>query len=103
MFQKAGINLDKPMVAMCGSGMSACWIIAAGLLCGVKTVPLYDVSITCCAPPRSMLLAAIVTVYNQLVCNAYHWLVEWSLLMWALYNKDTCIIHTLSYGPKVLL
>lgn len=46
VFQQAGVNLDKPMVAMCGSGMTACWVIVAGLLCGVKTIPLYDVS-TC--------------------------------------------------------
>jgi len=45
VFQQAGVKLDKPMVAMCGSGMTACWVIVAGLLCGVKTVPLYDVSI----------------------------------------------------------
>ena len=46
VFQQAGVDLDKPMVAMCGSGMTACWIVAAGLLCGVKAVPLYDVSVT---------------------------------------------------------
>ena len=44
MFQQAGVNLDKPMVATCGSGITACWIVVAALLCGVKTIPLYDVS-----------------------------------------------------------
>ena len=29
--------------------------------------------------------------------------IQWDLLMWTLDNKDTCIIHTLSYGPKCSL
>ena len=44
VFGQAGVDLNKPMVAMCGSGMTACWVIVAGLLCGAKTIPLYDVS-----------------------------------------------------------
>ena len=31
-------------MATCGSGITACWIVVAGLLCGMKSVPLYDVS-----------------------------------------------------------
>ena len=34
------------------------------------------------------------TVITSLVRN---------LLMWILKNEDTCIIHTLSYGPKVAI
>ena len=44
VFQEAGVDLDKPVVATCGSGITACWIVVAGLLCGMKSVPLYDVS-----------------------------------------------------------
>ena len=37
VFQEAGVDLDKPIVA-------TCWIVMAGLLCGMKSVPLYNVS-----------------------------------------------------------
>ncbi|XP_065906813.1 thiosulfate sulfurtransferase-like isoform X1 [Dysidea avara] len=46
VFQEAGVDLDKPVVASCGSGITACWIVVAGLLCGMKSVPLYDNSWT---------------------------------------------------------
>ena len=55
VFQQAGVDLDKPMVAMCGGGITACWVIAAGLMCGVKTIPIYDVSVT----------VTSVTLYQQ--------------------------------------
>ena len=44
MFDQAGVDLNKPIVAMCGGGISSCWILVAALLCGAKTVALYDVS-----------------------------------------------------------
>ena len=42
-FEKAGIDLDKPLIASCGSGITACWIAFAASLLG-KEVPVYDVS-----------------------------------------------------------
>lgn len=53
VFQEAGVDLDKPIVATCGSGITACWIVMAGLLCGMKSVPLYDVSLPGKMRPRS--------------------------------------------------
>lgn len=42
-FKAAGIDLDKPILATCGSGVTACWIAFAASLLG-KEVPVYDVS-----------------------------------------------------------
>ncbi|ATY33856.1 sulfurtransferase [Sphingomonas psychrotolerans] len=40
-FAQAGIDLDKPLVATCGSGITACVIAFAGHLIG-RDVPVYD-------------------------------------------------------------
>ncbi|XP_041363650.1 3-mercaptopyruvate sulfurtransferase-like [Gigantopelta aegis] len=42
MFTEAGIHLDKPVVASCGSGVSACCLVLAAHLCGNDNVPVYD-------------------------------------------------------------
>ena len=71
VFQQAGVNLDKPMVATCGSGMTACWVIIAALLCGVKTVPLYDVSsIMAYTISIAQLLTSTIS-YRRL--GIFHW------------------------------
>ena len=47
-FSHAGVDLNKPIIATCGSGVTACWIAFAASLLG-KDIPVYDVSliITC--------------------------------------------------------
>ena len=42
-FTKAGVDLNKPIIATCGSGVTACWISFAASLLG-KEIPVYDVS-----------------------------------------------------------
>ena len=42
-FEKAGVDLNKPMVASCGSGITAC-TLALGVAILGKEVPVYDVS-----------------------------------------------------------
>ncbi len=42
MFDEAGIDLDKPMIATCGSGMTAAAIVFASHLLGKSDVALYD-------------------------------------------------------------
>lgn len=45
-FEKAGVDLDKPMLTSCGSGVTAC-ILSLGLyLVGKKDVPVFDGSWT---------------------------------------------------------
>ena len=41
-FQQAGIDLSKPIVAHCGSGVTACPVLFAATLCGAKDLALYD-------------------------------------------------------------
>ncbi|MDT8758957.1 sulfurtransferase [Sphingomonas psychrotolerans] len=41
LFADAGLNLDQPLVATCGSGITACVIAFAGHLIG-RDVPVYD-------------------------------------------------------------
>ena len=43
-FKGAGLDLSKPVVAMCGSGVSACWSIFAANLSSQKELALFDVS-----------------------------------------------------------
>ena len=47
VFQQAGVDFSKPVITMCTSGMVSSWIVACGLMCGWKDVPLYDVSVMC--------------------------------------------------------
>lgn len=44
-FLKAGVDLNKPIIATCGSGVTACWISLAASLLG-KEIPVYDGSWT---------------------------------------------------------
>jgi len=41
-FKAAGVNLDRPVVASCGSGMTACVVLFALILIGKYDVALYD-------------------------------------------------------------
>jgi thiosulfate/3-mercaptopyruvate sulfurtransferase len=41
-FDDAGVDLDKPMVATCGSGITACVLLFGGHLLGKEDVRLYD-------------------------------------------------------------
>jgi thiosulfate/3-mercaptopyruvate sulfurtransferase len=41
-FKAAGINLDKPMVASCGSGVTACVLALGAYIAGKKQVAVYD-------------------------------------------------------------
>lgn len=41
-FREAGIDLNKPIVAHCGSGVTACPVLFAATLCGAKDLALYD-------------------------------------------------------------
>ena len=43
-FSHAGVDLNKPIIATCGSGVTACWIAFAASLLG-KDIPVYDVSL----------------------------------------------------------
>ncbi len=42
LFAKAGIKLDQPIVASCGSGVTAVVVILALTALGVRDVTLYD-------------------------------------------------------------
>ena len=42
-FKANGVDLSKPVAAMCGSGVTACWPIFTAHLCNQKEMPLYDV------------------------------------------------------------
>ncbi len=42
VFREAGVDLDKPLVAICGSGLTACVISFAAHLLGRDDVPVYD-------------------------------------------------------------
>lgn len=41
-FEHAGINLSLPIICTCGSGITACVVGFAALLCGAKEVSIYD-------------------------------------------------------------
>jgi thiosulfate/3-mercaptopyruvate sulfurtransferase len=41
-FDRAGIDLDKPIATSCGSGVTACVVAFALYLIGVENVPVYD-------------------------------------------------------------
>lgn len=42
LFTEAGIDLNKPITASCGSGVTACCLVLASYLCGKKDTCLYD-------------------------------------------------------------
>eukprot|EP00128_Syssomonas_multiformis_P018589 Colp12_sorted_trinity150504_noHs@34671 len=42
ILQKSGVDLEKPLVASCGSGMTACVVAFAANLVGKKDVAVYD-------------------------------------------------------------
>ncbi|KAK3601837.1 hypothetical protein CHS0354_041758 [Potamilus streckersoni] len=42
LFRNSGVDLQKPLVATCGSGVTACCIALAAFLCGKEDVQIYD-------------------------------------------------------------
>ncbi|MEG3767866.1 sulfurtransferase [Alteromonas sp. 14N.309.X.WAT.G.H12] len=42
IFKQAGVDLRKPIVCSCGSGVTACIVGVAALLCGANNVKVYD-------------------------------------------------------------
>ncbi|XP_055458894.1 3-mercaptopyruvate sulfurtransferase [Psammomys obesus] len=42
MFQEKKVDLSKPLVATCGSGVTACHVALGAFLCGKPDVPVYD-------------------------------------------------------------
>ena len=42
MFEEKGIDLSKPVVATCGSGVSACDLALGAYMCGKEDVRVYD-------------------------------------------------------------
>ncbi|XP_029445927.1 3-mercaptopyruvate sulfurtransferase-like [Rhinatrema bivittatum] len=42
MFQQKGIDFSKPIVASCGSGVTACHVALAAFLCGKENIAIYD-------------------------------------------------------------
>lgn len=42
VFENSGIDLNKPLIASCGSGVTACCIVLAAHLCGKDDVAVYD-------------------------------------------------------------
>lgn len=46
LFEESKVDLNKPMLATCGTGMTACCISLAAFLCGKEDIPVYDGSWT---------------------------------------------------------
>ncbi|WP_338517479.1 sulfurtransferase [Alteromonas gracilis] len=42
MFNKAEVDLAKPIICTCGSGVTACVVGFAALMCGATQVSVYD-------------------------------------------------------------
>ncbi|XP_053324653.1 3-mercaptopyruvate sulfurtransferase [Spea bombifrons] len=42
LFQEKGIDLSRPLVATCGSGVTACHVALASFLCGKEDTAIYD-------------------------------------------------------------
>lgn len=42
LFQEKKVDLSKPLVATCGSGVTACHVALGAYLCGKPDVPIYD-------------------------------------------------------------
>lgn len=42
LFQEKKVDLSKPLVATCGSGVTACHVALGAFLCGKPNVPVYD-------------------------------------------------------------
>ncbi|XP_012331816.1 3-mercaptopyruvate sulfurtransferase isoform X3 [Aotus nancymaae] len=42
LFQEKNVDLSKPLVATCGSGVTACHAVLGAYLCGKPDVPIYD-------------------------------------------------------------
>lgn len=43
VYADVGIDLSKPVITMCGSGMSSCTLVLAAHVCGCPDVALYPV------------------------------------------------------------
>jgi thiosulfate/3-mercaptopyruvate sulfurtransferase len=46
IFARAGVDLDKPVVGTCGSGITACTTALAAYLLGRDDVAVYDASLS---------------------------------------------------------
>ena len=44
VFASHGVSLDRPVIATCGSGMTACWIALAAEAADNQEIPVYVVS-----------------------------------------------------------
>jgi thiosulfate/3-mercaptopyruvate sulfurtransferase len=42
LFKEKKVDLSKPLVATCGSGVTACHVVLGAFLCGKSDVPVYD-------------------------------------------------------------
>ncbi|KAL5019335.1 hypothetical protein ScPMuIL_005057 [Solemya velum] len=42
LFEGAGVDLERPIVVSCGSGVTACCLALAAHICGLRDVPVYD-------------------------------------------------------------
>lgn len=42
VFEDAGVDLSKPLITSCGSGITACVVYLASYLCGKRDTMLYD-------------------------------------------------------------
>lgn len=42
LFQDKKVDLSQPLVATCGSGVTACHVALGAYLCGKPDVPIYD-------------------------------------------------------------
>lgn len=42
LFKEKKVDLSKPLVATCGSGVTACHVVLGAFLCGKPDVPVYD-------------------------------------------------------------
>jgi thiosulfate/3-mercaptopyruvate sulfurtransferase len=42
IFHAHGVNLDKPVICSCGSGVTASVLAVAAEICGAKQVAVYD-------------------------------------------------------------
>ena len=65
VFEAAGVDSDRPMVASCGSGITACIVAMAAHVAFNKDIPVYDVSyiiqcmlvLTCTCSPHPQTLS----------------------------------------------
>ena len=72
VFDTAGINMDEPLVATCGSGVTAAIIAMAAHIAYNKDVPVYDVSSYLAYNISSTLLIALFRIMETLTHTHTH-------------------------------